>query len=415
MEKDSLEKNLCAPSTMEVELPTHTLKNSKTKSTLSNDLVGKKIAVVHEWLSTNAGSESVTKHIVKLVDKADIFATVEFMSNADRKSIAGDRKIHTSFIQWLPFARRHFRYYLPIFPIAVRSHNLKKYDVIISSSHAFAHGIRKRKSQIQICYCHTPMRYIWDMKDIYLESHGINSGVIGWASKLLTDILRLWDARVSKNVDFYIANSTFTAQRIRRFYGRKAEVIFPPVNVNKYQVEEDKEDFYITVSRLVCYKKVDLVVDAFTKMPDKKLIVIGDGNEKDKIQSSAGENITFLSHLEFEKFHYYMRKAKAFVFAGKEDFGITLVEAQACGTPLIAFHKGGAAEIVKHGKTGVLFKKQNIEAITNAVEVFEKDFNGSFSAKEIRENANRFSTDSFNEHFSNYVKQCVAEKHGDQI
>ena len=397
---------------MRVEVTEKTVGRNTTNNTLSNDLLGKKVAVIHEWLSTNAGSESVTKHIIALIKRVDVFATVEFMSEADRQSVAGNRTIYTSFIQKLPLARRHFRYYLPIFPFAVLSHNLKKYDVLISSSHAFAHGIRKKKNQLHISYCHTPMRYIWDMQDVYLESHGINSGPIGWASKLLTTMFRYWDARASKNVDYYVANSTFTAQRIRRFYGRKAEVIFPPVNVSKFKVEEEKEDFYVTVSRLVCYKKVDLVVEAFKKMPNKKLIVIGDGNEKERIQATAGDNISFLSHLNFDKFHYYMRKAKAFVFAGKEDFGITLVEAQACGTPLIAFHKGGAAEIVQHTKTGLLFKQQSAEAIIHTVEEFEESYTGAFSAQQIRENANRFSAEMFNKRFSDFVKQCVAEKHG---
>ncbi len=393
---------------MRVEVVEQTVVRKAASISLPEVLKGRRIAVVHEWLSTNAGSESVTKQIIKLINSVDVFATVEFMSEADRKSIAGNRKINTSFIQSLPLARRHFRYYLPIFPLAVLSHDLKKYDVLVSSSHAFAHGIRKKKNQLHICYCHTPMRYIWDMQDVYLDSHGINSGPIGWASKLLTTMFRYWDSKVSKNVDYYIANSSFTAQRIRKFYGRKAEVIFPPVNVERFQVEEEKEEFYVTVSRLVCYKKVGLVVQAFSKMPNKKLLVIGDGNEKEKIQQLAGDNISFLSHLDFDQFHYYMRKAKAFVFAGKEDFGITLVEAQACGTPLIAYHKGGAAEIVKHGETGLLFKKQSTEAIIDSVEEFESQYEPQFSAWQIRENAERFSTEEFNKRFSSFIKKCVS-------
>jgi glycosyltransferase involved in cell wall biosynthesis len=392
-----------------IPVPSH--KHSTPKNRVDTYVGSHNIAVVHEWLSVKAGSEKVTECIVNLFDKVDVFSTVDFLSPEDRKIIVGSRKPITSFIQKLPWARRHFRYYLPIFPFAVRSHNLEKYDIIISSSHAFAHGVKTNKNQLHISYCHTPMRYIWDMQDVYLEAHKINFGPIGWASKLLTYFFRKWDAKVSQNVDFYIANSSFTAQRIRRFYGKKAHVIHPPVNIEKFEPESEKEDFYVTASRLVCYKKVDLVVEAFTKMPDKKLIVIGDGNEKARIEKIAGPNISIFSHLEFEKFHYYMRKAKAFVFAGKEDFGITLVEAQACGTPIIAYRKGGAAEIVKNRKTGLLFGNQNADEIVSAVTEFENKYENSFSALEIRKNAERFSLERFNSEMMNFVNSNVKEKY----
>ncbi len=371
------------------------------------------MALVHEWLSVRAGSEIVTAALVNIFKTVDVFATVDFMNEEDRTNTVNKQKIKASFIQKLPLARRHFRYYLPIFPFAVRSHKLKKYPLILSSSHAFAHGLKKRKDQLHISYCHTPMRYIWDLQDVYLDSHGLNIGPLSWASKLLTFMLRKWDARVSRNVDYYIANSHFTARRIRKFYGRHAKVIHPPVNIDKFEVEEVKSDFYITVSRLVCYKKVDLVLEAFNAMPDKKLIVIGDGPEKAKIEKLAGPNITILSHLEFDKFHEYMRKAKAFVFAGKEDFGITLVEAQACGTPLIAFNKGGAAEIVKDGETGVFFKKQSKEAIVDAVVNFETLYEGHFSAQNIRENARRFDYARFEKEILEFVEECLVEKNAE--
>ncbi len=369
------------------------------------------IALVHEWLSVKAGSEKVTESFVDIFEDVDLFATVDFMSEADRKQLADDHAIKTSFIQKLPKARRHFRYYLPIMPWAVRKHKLQDYSLILSSSHAFAHGVKKSSDQLHISYCHTPMRYIWDLQDVYLESHGIHIGPLGWASKLLTSMLRAWDAKVSKQVDYYIANSGFTAQRIRRFYGRKATVIHPPVNVEKFTVEEEKEDYYLTVSRLVCYKKVDLVVEAFNAMPDKKLIVIGDGPEKEKIEKMAGPNVTMLSHLEFEQFHRYMRKAKAFVFAGKEDFGITLVEAQACGTPLLAFHKGGAAEIMQHQKTGLFFRQQTTEAIQKSIADFEKNYQGKFSTQAIRANAERFNYERFKREMLNFVAKCLKKKY----
>lgn len=369
-----------------------------------------KTAVVHEWLSTNAGSEKVTSTIVDLFSDVDVFSTVEFLSPKDQKDIFGTKKVKTTFIQKLPFSRRHFRYYLPIFPLAVRQHALKDYPLIISSSHAFAHGVRKRKNQLHISYCHTPMRYIWDMQDIYLESNNLHKGIMGVGSKILTSILRKWDAHVSKNVDFYISNSHFTARRISSYYNKKAEVIYPPVDVDKYTPQEDKEDFYVTASRLVCYKQVEMVVEAFNRMPDKKLVVIGDGPRKEQILKMANSNIEVLSHLSFDNFHSYMRRAKGFMFAGKEDFGITLVEAQACGTPVIAFNEGGAAEIAIDGQTGVLFSEQTPESIISAVDRFEKEYNGRFPVNDIRKNAERFSREKFNVKFTQFVNECIQDK-----
>ena len=383
----------------------------KKASLVPKDISGQeKVAIVHEWLSTKAGSEKVTECLINLLQNVQVYSTVDFMSKADRKALMGDRFPKTTFIQKLPFARRHFRYYLPIFPFAVRAHNLRDHSLIISSSHAFAHGIKTRPEQLHISYSHTPMRYIWDMQELYLESNNINKGPIAWGSRILTSILRKWDARVSKNVDYYISNSKFTAQRIKDFYKRDAHVIYPPVEIDKFKLEENKEDFYVSASRLVCYKKVELVVEAFNKMPDKKLILIGDGNRKSIIEKIAGPNITVLSHLAFADFSAYMSKAKAFVFAGKEDFGITLVEAQACGTPVIAFGEGGAAEIVKDKETGVLFEEQSTESLIQAVNDFEINFEPNYSPALVRENSERFSLERFNQEVLDFIKTCLSEK-----
>ncbi len=369
-----------------------------------------KVAIVHEWLSTKAGSEKVTECLINLLQNVEVYSTVDFMSKGDRKAVMGDRFPKTTFIQKLPMARRHFRYYLPIFPFAVRSHNLRNHSLIISSSHAFAHGIKTRPGQLHISYSHTPMRYIWDMQELYLESNNLNKGPLAIGSKLLTSILRKWDARVSKNVDYYISNSKFTAQRIKSFYGREAHVIYPPVEVDRFELQAEKEDFYVSASRLVCYKKVELLVEAFNKMPEKKLILIGDGNRKSLIEKIAGPNITVLSHLAFPEFSSYMSKAKAFVFAGKEDFGITLVEAQACGTPVIAFGEGGAAEIVKDQETGVLFQEQSCQSLMEAVIDFEQNFEPNYSPAVVRQNAERFSLDRFNREVLDFIKTCLSEK-----
>ena len=367
------------------------------------------VAIVHEWLSTYAGSEKVTESIVRLYRNSSLFSTVNFLKEETKTRMLGSIIPKTTFIQNLPFSKAHFRYYLPLFPLAIRSHNLEGHELIISSSHAFAHGVRKKEGQVHICYCHTPMRYIWDLQDLYLEANNMNKGIISIASKMLAKLLRRWDFRISKDVDYYISNSKYTADRIKRCYGREAKVIYPPVDVNKFIAESKKEDFYLTASRLVCYKKTDLIVDAFTKMPDKKLIVIGDGKLKAKVAKMATPNITFLSHLDFEKFHYYMRKAKAFVFAGEEDFGITMVEAQACGTPVLAYNKGGAAEIVRDEQTGLLFNEQKAHSIVDVVKRFEK-ISYLFSASAIRENADRFSQDVFDEEFTKFIKKSISEQ-----
>lgn len=368
-----------------------------------------RIAVVHEWLSDYAGSEKVTESILRLFGQASIFSTVDFLDDVTRTKMLGDKKAKTTFIQKLPFAKKYFRYYLPFIPFAVRSHNLDNHDLIISSSHAFAHGVKKSNDQLHICYCHTPMRYIWDMQDLYLEANNMDKGVLLLASKILAKVLRFWDSKVSKNVDFYISNSKFTADRIKRCYGREAKVIYPPINVKKFDLELEKEDFYFTASRLVCYKKTDLLVEAFTKLPDKKLVVIGDGKLKEKILKLATPNITVLSHLEFSEFHYYMKKAKAFLFAGEEDFGITMVEAQACGTPVIGYNKGGSAEIVVDGLTGILFEEQSVDSITEAIHKFESN-QDQFDPKIIRKNAERFDKQIFKEEMTAFVEKCLSEK-----
>lgn len=369
-------------------------------------------AVVHEWLSVRSGSEKVTTQILRLLHNPVVFATVDFMDPVDRQKIMGDRTPKTTFIQHLPWARRHFRYYLPLFPLAVQTHDLKPYPLVISSSHAFAHGVPKRRGQIHLCYSHTPMRYIWDMEDLYLQTHNLNQGLVKWAGKVFSSLLRWWDKRASKNPDYYIANSKFTSRRIRKFYGREAVVIYPPVDVSRFHVQPVKEDYYVTASRLVSYKRTEIIVEAFSQMPDKKLVVIGEGKDKKRLRQMAGPNITFSDHLPFDQYHQMLQKAKAFVYAGKEDFGITMVEAQACGTPVIAYGKGGAAEIVQDGVSGLLFKQQTAAALCQAVTDFERGEH-SFSPEQIRHNAERFSTERFNQEMLIFIHHCLSEaEHG---
>ncbi len=356
-----------------------------------------KIAIVHDWLVTNAGAEKVLKNILDLYPNADIFSLVDFLDKKDRKDIIHNKYIKTSFIQNLPLSKTHFRNYLPFFPKAIESLDLSKYDLIISSSWAVSKGVKKTQQQIHICYCHTPIRYAWDLYDEYTFN-------IKQPKKFLVEqtlkYIRKWDIKTTNRVDFFIANSNYVKKRIIKTYQRESEVIYPPVNTNKFILNEKKEDFYLTACRLVPYKKVKLIVESFNKMPDKKLIVIGDGEEFKNIKKIAKGNITLLGYQKFENMIYYMQRAKAFIYAAIEDFGIVPIEAMSCGTPVIALNKGGTAETIKHGITGVHFENQKTESIIEAVKQFE---NMNFDYKKISELSRYYSEDRFKKEFKKII------------
>ena len=353
-------------------------------------------AIIHEWFVNYAGSERCVESFVNLYPDADVFSLVDFLDDNQREIILKGKKAKTSFIQSLPLAKKGHRNYLPFFPKAIESFDLSDYDIILSSAHAVAKGVKKNKNQLHICYCHSPMRYAWDQADQYLR------GTKGFWAKFFINYLREWDVRSSSNVDFFIANSNHIAEKIKRIYNRDAEVIYPPVDVDQFEIGKSKEDCYLIVSRLVQYKRVDLVVEAFNLMPDKKLIVIGDGPEKEKIKREAAPNIEFIGYQSGDKLKEYMQKAKAFVFAAEEDFGITVVEAMACGTPVIALNYGGTSESVLHGRTGILFGKQTKESLISAVRNFENS-PASFNPEVIRNHSNKFSRKIFEDSIKNYI------------
>ena len=305
-----------------------------------------KVAIVCDWLVTYAGAEKVLEQILNIFPEADIFALVDFLDE-DNRSFIKNKKVVTSFIQKLPKAKIKYRNYLPLMPLAIEQLDVTTYDLVISSSHCVAKGVITGPNQIHISYVHSPIRYAWDLQHQYLKESGLIKGVKGKIAKAILHYMRMWDVRTANGVDFFIANSEFIAKRIKKCYRREAAVIYPPVDVEAFKMREEKEDFYLTASRMVPYKKMDLIVEAFSRMPDKKLVVIGDGPDFGKIKSKATNNITLLGYQPFGVLKDYMQKAKAFVFAAEEDFGITPVEAQACGTPVIAFGKGGALETVK--------------------------------------------------------------------
>jgi len=333
----------------------------------------KRVALVHEWLVTYAGSERVLREILVLFPDADLFAVVDFLSDDDRAKLSGKRA-QTTFIQRLPFASRSYRIYFPLMPIAIEQLDLSAYDIIISSSHAVAKGVLTGSEQLHICYCHTPVRYAWDLQHQYLRQAGLQNGLKSLFARLILHYIRLWDARTVNGVDQFIANSAYVARRIRKLYRREAKVIHPPVDLEMFTMHGEKEDFYLAASRMVPYKRIDLVVEAFSATPERKLVVIGDGPELPRIRGLAGPNVTFLGYQKTAILKDYLQRAKAFVFAAEEDFGIMPLEAQACGTPVIAFGQGGVLETVvgqSETPTGVFFHSQTVPSLLDAIRHFE--------------------------------------------
>ena len=364
-----------------------------------------KIAIVHEWLSTYAGSEKALEQILALYPDADLYALVDFIPVEQRSFIHG-KKAKTSFIQSLPFARTKFRSYLPLMPLAIEQFDLSGYDLIISSSHAVAKGALTREDQLHICYCYTPMRYAWDLYHQYLRQSGLHRGLKTPFARMVLHYIRLWDRLSSRRADHFIAISHYIARRINKVYGRDADVIYPPVAVDYFVPGSQKEEFYLTASRMVPYKRMDLIVDAFSRTPERKLVVIGDGPDYRKITAKAGRNIEFLRYQCPEVLRSYMQKARAFVFAADEDFGIVAVEAQACGTPVIAYGKGGSLETVIDGRTGIFFHDQSADAVQSAVERFE-EIRHTFDARQIRIHAEQFGVDRFRKEFKEFVDEAL--------
>lgn len=371
-----------------------------------------KVAIVHEWFVTYAGSEKVVEQLLNIFPEADLFAVVDFLDK-DKREFIKNKPVTTTFIQNLPKAKKMYQKYLPLMPLAIEQLDVTGYDLVISSAHCVAKGIITSPNQIHISYVHSPIRYAWDLQHQYLKEAGLNKGVKGLIAKLILHYMRIWDYRTSNNVDYFIANSNFIAKRIWKCYRRKADVIYPPVDVDAFELCEKKEDFYLTASRMVPYKKIDIIVEAFTKMPNKKLVVIGDGPEFEKIKSKAGSNVELLGYQPFEVLKDYMQRAKAFVFAAEEDFGIIPVEAQACGTPVIAYGKGGALETViglgKEEITGIFFPKQTPECVCGAIKVFENNEKKILPVN-CRKNAERFKTEVFSKNLKYYFNKYIKTK-----
>ena len=365
-----------------------------------------RVAIVFEWFQRFGGVERVVEEMRKAFPGADLFALVH-----DWESLAGTPlegvPVRTSFIQSLPWAKEKYRFYLPLMPIAVEQLDLRPYDIVLSSSHTVAKGVLTRADQLHVSYTHTPVRYAWDLYLDYLAESGLGRGIKSWLARLVLHYLRLWDVAAANRVDAYLANSFYVVRRIDKLYRRPARVIYPPVEVERYQPDLPREEFFVTVSRLVPYKRVELIVEAFAVM-GRELVVIGDGPDRAKVERVAGPNVKLLGYQPDEVVADYLQRAKAFILAADEDFGIAPVEAQAAGCPVIAYGKGGALETVTGWPapeaTGVFFSDQTPEALEEAIKLFETH-EDEIGSEACRRNAERFGQQRFQREFLSTVEE----------
>ncbi len=359
----------------------------------------KKVAIIHDWLNGMRGGEKVLESLLDIFPKADIFTLFLERNNVSEK--INDHTIYASSLDKKGWIKKRYRNFLPILPAAIESFNMKGYDLIISSSHCVAKGIIPDPDALHISYIHSPMRYIWDQYDEYFgKIKGIKKKIIAYfASKL-----RIWDITSSARVDCFIANSSFIAKRIEKFYRRKAEVINPPIDTEFYTPKKNPErKFFISVSALVPYKKVDLLIEAFNTS-EENLIIVGSGPEEKKLKNIAKKNISFRKGISQEELRELYRDAIAFVFAGTEDFGMAFVEALACGTPILAYKRGGVLDIVTDFKTGILFEKQNVQSIIEGIKAIKK---AGFDTEILRNSSLGFSKNNFEAKITQFISKAI--------
>ena len=371
-----------------------------------------KKALIHDWYTVYGGAERCVESFTNIWDDFDHFSLIDDLSDPHRELILKGKKTKNSFIQKLPFWKKKYRTYLPLFPFAIEQFDLSDYELILSSSSSVAKGVLTKPSQLHISYVYSPVRYAWDLYHQYLKESKLDSGVKGLIAKYFLFKLRAWDFSTANRPDHYIAISHFVAKRIKKVYNKEAIVIYPPVDTDSFTLTTETSDYYITCSRMVPYKKIDLIVEAFSKT-NKRLIVIGDGPDFRKIKKLASSNVELKGYVEKEEMLDIIKRAKAFIFAAEEDFGIAPIEAQACGVPVIAYGKGGALETIigvssdenfdDKSVTGIFFKEQTSSSLLEAVNYFEKN-KASFDRKIIRKNAERFSKDRFEKEFKETIE-----------
>jgi len=368
-----------------------------------------RVAIVHDWLYTIGGAERVLKGMLRCFPNAELFCLFDHLSAADRARI-GFTKARTSFLQRLPCVRRNHRIFLPLMPLAIEQLDLRGFDVVISSSYAVAKGVITGPDQLHISYVHSPMRYAWDLQEDYLEESRLTRGMFGWLSRIMLHGIRVWDVRTAHGVDAYIANSRYVARRIRKLYGAEATLIHPPVRVPDEVAMVEKGNFFLSASRLVSYKNVRALIEAFVHLPEHKLVVVGAGPDYEKLKALAGPNVRMLGYVDDATLAQLMAQARAFLFAAREDFGITPLEAQAQGTPVIALGRGGSREtVVSDGAapTGVFFDAPTPEAVAWAVRRFIES-ERRFTPGNCHAHAKRYSEARFDREFSTFVHESYA-------
>ncbi len=382
--------------------------NTSNENALMKTLDEMKIAIIHEWFTGMRGGEKVVEAFCEIFPQADLYALMH--NKGSCSTIIEERGVKTTFIDKLPLKANRYRHYLPLFPVAIEQLDLRKYDLVLSSSHCVAKGVRTAPGALHLCYIHTPMRYVWDMYEDYF-----GPGRAGFMTRKLVPFfatwLRSWDVSSAARVDAFVANSKHVAKRVRKYYRREADVIYPPVATERFPLAGNKGDYYLMLTALVPYKRVDLAVQAFAKQPDKSLWIIGDGPEKDRLKSQAGDNVRFFDWQADEKLAEFISNCKALIFPGEEDFGIVPVEVQSCGKPVIAFGKGGALETVigYDGKnelacSGVFFEEQTVEALTEAIRTAE---NVNWNAGFIHHHAAGFSRERFKTEIKDYIEAAL--------
>ena len=370
-----------------------------------------RVAVVHDWLVIYGGAERVLEHILDMYPQADVFSLIDFVPENQRHFLRGKKPI-TSFLQDLPGAQKHYRKFLPLMPFAIEQFDLSHYDLVISSTYCVAKGVLTGPNQVHVSYCHSPMRYAWDHYHEYLREMNLEKGLKSWFARWQLHKIRTWDVRSNNSVDHFVSNSKFVSRRISKYYGRESVIVNPPVDTSIFKLQNEKEDYYVTAGRFVPFKRLDIVAEAFKSMPDKKLYILGDGPEMEKIKSKAGPNTIFPGFLPAAEVNKYLSKAKAFIFPSEEDFGIVPVEAQACGTPVIAYGKGGALEtVVPIGvqglpPTGLFFHEQTAASIIQAVQDFEANAS-KFVPGDIHNHAQAFAIPKFKEKFQIEIDKAL--------
>ncbi|SFM12810.1 Glycosyltransferase involved in cell wall bisynthesis [Paenibacillus sp. 1_12] len=362
-----------------------------------------KIAIVHDYLNQYGGAERVLECFLDLFPNAPVYTMLTDLSKMPARFAQVD--IRNSYIHSIPFSKKHYKKMLSLFPTAVEQFDLREYDVILSSSSAFAKGVITNPNQIHICYCYTPMRYVWDLYHQYIQED-VTNPIFRTLLPFVLHKIRMWDLITAQRVDHFIADSKSISRRIAKYYGRESDVIYPPVSYDNFKQAENTEEFFLIVSRMIPYKRIDIAIEAFNKLK-KPLVIIGDGYDRKRLESLAGDTITFMGRQPDEVIVEYYSKCKGFILAGEEDFGITPLEAQSSGRPVIAFGKGGALETVVENETGVFFYESTADSIIEAVRKFESI---AFDSSVIRKHAHGFNETRFKEEILKYIQMAIHQK-----